>query len=98
LNEATFDILEKNEVSVMIINKTLVVSNKGNIPYNKSIVVKIGNETRIIEAILGIDDLQKFVLTAPDGEYDIEVVADGETYAQRVMPIADRFTVYSFKQ
>ena len=77
--ESTFTILEKEEITIEIINKTLTVTNIGNIPYNKTTLVKIGEESLNIDILLDVEESQKYVLSAPDGEYTVEVVADGET-------------------
>jgi hypothetical protein len=74
--EAFFIIKEKEAVGVEIINKTLVVTNKGNVPYNKSVLVKISNETLSINVSLVVDEVKKFLLTAPNGEYEIEVLTN----------------------
>ena len=75
--EAFFNITEKEKIEIKLINETIIVSNKGNIKYcNKSISVKIGNETKKISPCLDIDESKKYTLTAPDGEYNIEILSD----------------------
>ncbi|MFQ5531226.1 MAG: hypothetical protein ACE5ES_01280 [Candidatus Nanoarchaeia archaeon] len=77
--ESTFKIIEKQAVVTELINKTLIVTNIGNVPYNNTIVVKIGEKSLDVSAFLGIDEIQKYTLTAPDGEYQVEILANGET-------------------
>lgn len=78
--EASFTIKEKKEVNVEIINKTLTITNVGNVPYNETVLIKIGNESITLNVNLEVDGSQKYKLSAPDGEYQVEVVADGESY------------------
>ena len=86
-SETTFNIIEKADVEVEIINKTLTITNTGNIPYNKSVLVKIGNETVHVNTTLLVGESQKYLLKAPDGEYLVEVITnDGEnTISETVM-------------
>ncbi len=72
--ESTFKILEKMSVDVQLINKSLVITNNGNAPYNNTVSVKIGSETKLIDVQLKIDEEKKYMLSAPDGEYGIEVL------------------------
>ncbi len=74
--EAIAKILEKEDVKVELINKTIIITNIGNVLYNKSIEVKIGNESIDLDVFLGIDERQQYILTAPDGEYQVEVNTD----------------------
>lgn len=66
------EILPTAKVETILINKTLLVKNIGNIPYNKSIPIKIGDNTINIETSLGVGQEQKYILSAPDGEYEVE--------------------------
>ncbi|MBU1129177.1 MAG: hypothetical protein KJ949_00935 [Nanoarchaeota archaeon] len=78
--DVKFKILEKEDISVELINRTITISNKGNVEYcNKTVLVKIGNESLNIDVCLGVDKEQKYFLTAPDGEYQVEVISDGGT-------------------
>ncbi len=72
--EAKVIIKEKKEVKYELINKTLVISNVGNVPYNDTVFIKIGEEMLNIPTFLGIDESKKYTLSAPDGVYEIEVV------------------------
>jgi len=67
-------IKEKAAVQVDLINKTLSVKNIGNIPYNSTINIRIGNTTKITQIYLPIDGEKKLTLTAPDGEYPVEIL------------------------
>ena len=77
-SESEFRILEKESATVEIINQIVLITNTGNVPYNKTVLVKIGNQTMNIDVFLKVDDSQRWFLTAPDGQYSVEVVTDGK--------------------
>ena len=81
-SESIVKIAEKEDIKIELLNRTLILKNTGNVPYNKTILVKIGNEfinnATPIDVFLKVDEEQKYVLTAPDGEYQVEVIIDGE--------------------
>ncbi|MEK6817212.1 MAG: hypothetical protein AABX80_00255, partial [Nanoarchaeota archaeon] len=76
--EATFLIQEKKDVNVSLVNNTLIITNVGNVPYNDAVTIKIGDETIFVDTKLDIDESKKYLLTAPDGEYKISVLEEGE--------------------
>jgi hypothetical protein len=77
-SESEFDILANESATVEIINKTVLITNTGNVPYNRTVLVKIGNRSLSIDVYLKVDQNGKWFLTAPDGQYPVEVVADGK--------------------
>ncbi len=83
--EATFKIKEKKDIKIELINKTLKITNIGNVIYNNSVLVKIGEEQLYLNITLDLDEEKEFILTAPKGEYQIEVMANGkDTLTQNV--------------
>ncbi len=78
ITESHFTIIEKETVKTEIINKTLILTNTGNVLYNKTLLIKIGNKTMNLDTYLKIDEVKKYTLTAPEGDYLVEIVADGE--------------------
>ena len=78
-SNSSFRIGEKFDVDIQIINKTLVITNTGNVPYcNKSILIKIGGSPLNIRPCLEVGKEQKYLLSAPDGEWEIEIITEGE--------------------
>lgn len=73
MSESSFRIKEKEKVNVEITNKTVSITNVGNVPYNNTVMVKVGTKSVPIEVSLGIDENKKYVMTAPDGGYNIEI-------------------------
>lgn len=83
--EAEAAIKEKKEVDYELANKTLTITNVGNVIYNDTVFVKIGEEIKEIKTYLEIDDVKKYILNAPDGDYNIEIVSeDGNKEIGRV--------------
>lgn len=74
--EANFKIIEKASVSTQLLNKTLIITNNGNILYNKTVTIKIGDEAVEVPVNLKVGQSQKYILTAPDGEYQVEVITE----------------------
>tara|TARA_Y100000310_G_scaffold17671_1_gene17447 strand:- start:14593 stop:16674 length:2082 start_codon:yes stop_codon:yes gene_type:complete len=78
-SEANFNIKEKADIKIELINKTVILTNIGNVIYDKIILVKVGEETLNINASLEVDEVKKYILSAPDGEYSIEILTEGES-------------------
>ena len=78
-NEATLQILEKESIEMQITNNTLTITNTGNVPYNKTALIKIGDETLNVDVYLEVDESQKYIISAPNGEYNIGVATGGVT-------------------
>lgn len=79
-SERVFYIKEKRDISVEILNGTVVFTNKGNVPYNDSVLVKLGENSSVnIDINLAVDESKKYGLKAPNGEYSVEVLSNGES-------------------
>ncbi|HJX50269.1 MAG TPA: hypothetical protein VJ438_02290, partial [Candidatus Nanoarchaeia archaeon] len=83
--EEKFNISQKEAVKINVINSTVIITNIGNVVYNKTTIVKIGNNTINLDICLPIDGVQKYYLSAPEGEYDLEIRAGDEKLNERVM-------------
>jgi len=88
--ESDFTVKEREIADIKIINSTLVVINKGNVPYNESLTVKIDYEPVKIAVFLGIDEMRKYSLKAPDGEYYVEVLENGEAHASETISLTGK--------
>ncbi|MFH1327019.1 MAG: hypothetical protein ABIH59_02740 [archaeon] len=83
--QSSFSVKEKKDIKIQITNKTLTVTNTGNIPYcNDPILVKIGEKVLNLDVCLGVDKEQQYTLSAPDGEYDIEIITEEENVKQSI--------------
>ncbi|MBU2615724.1 MAG: hypothetical protein KKC19_01330 [Nanoarchaeota archaeon] len=74
-NEMNFTISEKVDLGIEILDRTLILTNTGNVPYNDTAVVKVGEETLYLDVYLNLDEEKRYRLEAPDGEYVVEVLA-----------------------
>ena len=75
-SESHFEIIEKQDVQVDVINNTLILRNIGNVFYNSSLMIKFGDESIRIDLELEVDEVKKYSLKAPDGEYVLEIIVD----------------------
>jgi hypothetical protein len=84
-----FKILANEEADIQIINKTVVVTNIGNVLYNKTILVKVGDSPLNIKVELGIGESKKYVINAPDGEYNVRI-SEGDKEVSKVMSLTGK--------
>ncbi|PIO01017.1 hypothetical protein COT60_02670 [Candidatus Pacearchaeota archaeon CG09_land_8_20_14_0_10_30_9] len=73
INGADFNILENREISSEIINRTLTLTNTGNIFYEGDLILYIGLDNVSIPLSLPVGGYERYTLSAPDGDYDITV-------------------------
>lgn len=78
VEEREFEILEVQKVQFDFKDSILIVTNIGNVLYNKTVSVQIGTEYVEIELEIDIGEIKKFNLEAPNGKYNI-LVDDGES-------------------
>jgi len=84
--QTSFKVKEKKDVKIQVTNKTLLATNTGNIPYcNETILIKVGNEVINLDVCLEVDEEQRYILSAPDGKYDIEIITDQEKITKNVV-------------
>lgn len=76
--QSNFTIKENKEIEISIVNRTITLKNTGNVQYNDEVIVNIGNDSLKINTSLLIGQEQKYELTAPNGEYNVEVISDGQ--------------------
>ncbi len=78
VKNSSFEVLEYEDIELKIINNSLVVKNIGNVPYEGKVSVKIGNETIYKNVSVDYNSTESFVLSAPEGNYSIEVTGEDE--------------------
>ncbi len=89
-NEANFKILENENVSIELINGTVILTNTGNVPYNDTVLIKLGNESIPLDALIPIGKKQKYSLTAPDGEYQVEIISGDNNAIKKKVVLTGR--------
>ncbi len=82
---SVFRINKKEAIKIEILNKTLIITNTGNVPYNQTVFVKLGNETLRIKTNLGLEESQMYRLSAPDGHYEVEVISGNSSLSQEMI-------------
>jgi len=97
--EDTFVIKEQEKIGIEIINETVILTNLGNVPYKKTVFLKIGDEPFEINTSLGIGESKKYILTAPNGEYQVRVLSqDGKEVEKSVVLTGDAISVKEISQ
>ncbi len=76
-NSKAFYVEEFQNVSFALENKSIIVTNVGNVVYNNPIEVMIGDVSEVIEIELNVGESKRFRLYATDGDYRI-AVKDGD--------------------
>lgn len=90
-SEAPFNIIEKEDVEILLINRTVMITNFGNVPYcNKSVLIKINNESLNVDVCLEVNEEQEYILTAPEGEYQVDIITDGEERISKSVMLTGR--------
>lgn len=85
--EDNFIIKQKESVDIQIINKTILVTNNGNVPYNKTLLVKIGDTPLNVGVALNIGESKKYALSAPNGEYTVRIVSGSDNEVTGTMSL-----------
>ena len=91
--ERVFKIIAKESISIEIHNQTLVIANTGNVLYNKTALVKIGNSSLNIDVFLDVGKNQEYLLTAPNGNYRVEVITDDNSASGDVLLTGDAINI-----
>ena len=77
-----FFVNEKAIISFEIVNNSLVVTNIGNIIYNKNIEVELNGKPFVKKVYLELGESKRFKLTGTDEEYSVSAT-DGESEITR---------------
>jgi len=73
--ESSFKIDKLEKVDIDLINKTVLITNTGNVFYNKTLLITIGSNQSTLDISLKIGESKKYYLTAPTGEYQVKVIS-----------------------
>ncbi|MCH7851068.1 MAG: hypothetical protein IH845_05485 [Nanoarchaeota archaeon] len=80
--DRTFTISENAEIEFIIEKDNLIIRNKGNVRYTKTIQIIIGDNVNSYAQNIGVGKEKILKLVSPEGIYDIKI-SDGETTIQR---------------
>jgi len=84
--EDSFSVVAKEDVNVKIMNESIVVTNIGNVRYDKTLFVKVGDTPLNIDVKLDVGESKKYILSAPDGKYNVQV-SEGEKEVSEFMSL-----------
>ena len=71
--EKGFYIEKAESASFDLVNRSLIVTNTGNVPYNRLIEVSIGEINELKEIKLELGQTKQYKLSAPKGEYEVSI-------------------------
>lgn len=94
--ETEFEVLAFKKVSVEIINNTILLKNQGNIPYNDTVLIQIGEKTLKLNTSLDIGESKKYILSAPNGEYEVKISAGDNQQIKNIALTGDAISVREF--
>jgi hypothetical protein len=69
-----FNVGELEKAEIKLEGDILIIRNIGNTPYDKRILIYIGNNDQTAQVFLEVGQTKEIRLTAPDGKYDIKVI------------------------
>ena len=99
------DLIQTREFEVGALQKVdfdfednvLVVKNTGNVLYNQSIDVNIGEEVMNLDLNIGVGEIRKFSLEAPMGEYTVIVGNNDHEVTHDILLTGNAISVNDFK-
>ena len=89
-SEVKVKILENEAIKVEILNSTITITNVGNVPYNKTALIKIGSESVNVDVHLDVGKSQKYTITAPDGKYDVKITSGEQSTTVEQMTLTGK--------
>jgi hypothetical protein len=97
VEEREFEMLEIQKAEFDLENSILTVKNTGNVIYNKTIDISIGEKLTKLELKINVGESRKFNLKAPNGEYEV-VVNDGQnSISKQILLTGNSVGISNFK-
>jgi hypothetical protein len=69
-----FNVGELKEADIKLEGDTIIITNIGNVPYEKNILIYIGENDQTASVYLEVGQTKKIRLTAPQGTYDVRII------------------------
>jgi len=88
-DEVNFEMLGIQKAEFYFEGSILIITNVGNIEYNKTLEFSFGDEKKEVFVELGVGETKKYNLNAPDGKYDISIT-DGDKAIQKTVLLTGR--------
>lgn len=76
-----FNVGELKKADIKLEGDTIIITNLGNVPYEKNILIYIGENYQTASVYLEVGQTKKIRLTAPEGNYDIKVIEGDSSQA-----------------
>lgn len=86
----SFFVNEKAIVNFDLVNDTLIVTNVGNIPYQKNIEVELNGKPFIKFINLGLGESTSFKLTGSEGDYNVKVKDGDNEFSRSGVPLTGK--------
>ncbi len=96
-DEREFDVPELQKVNFSFAGSVLSIKNIGNVIYNKTIDVKVGNSSKKLELNIAVGEVRKFNLKAPNGKYEVAVGDGNDSVSSLVLLTGNAISVSDLK-
>ena len=97
IEEREFEMAGVQKVEFEFEDSVLSIKNVGNVIYNRTISVGIGNESMILDLNIALSEVRKFDLRAPNGEYDVFVDDGVDSVNHQVLLTGNAISVSDLK-
>jgi hypothetical protein len=98
VNEREFEMLEIQKIDFDFEDSVLSITNVGNVLYNRSIAIQIGEELIELDLNIEVGEVRKFALNAPNGEYEVLIDVDGDSISRQVLLTGNAISVNDLKK
>ncbi len=85
LSEKNFEVLEIQKININLEGSLLTIKNIGNVKYNKSIDVRIGEKIKTLKLNINKGETRKFNLNAPNGEYTVKIKSGEKAIEKNIL-------------
>ncbi|MCK5449873.1 hypothetical protein KAI32_03330 [Candidatus Pacearchaeota archaeon] len=78
-----FMVQENLEIEFVLDGENLIIKNKGNVRYTRTVQIQIGDETESYVQNIPVGGQKTWVLVAPQGDYDIKITDGTNTFTKK---------------
>jgi hypothetical protein len=79
VSEDKIKIKEKESANIEIVDKKIIITNNGNVLYNKTLLIKIDdNPLKNLEVKLGIGKSKEYWINVPEGNHTVVIKEEGK--------------------
>ncbi len=90
-SKRSFEVNQQEKITAEIYNSTLVITNKGNIDYQKDLDIKIGDKINQIKDLnLRVGESKSFKLSASTGEHQVEILSGQSSILKQTVPLTGK--------